>query len=277
MSDRYTITPYKQAMENYKKDYSEQMQYGDPTVEVENYIFEQEYEFEDENHQALQERLANGEIRIARSAEDAKNGNWVDINSEYWGDKEGLRYETREDGAIIIYEGDTPLGWTYPSEDNNFYGIMTQTSDGFLVSNYTDSSGVTYYRQKNGFYISIDGKIYRNAFGSYTTPIFTNLGHIEVDGITYYEQPNGGGYVNEYGFAYGDVTPVEVVNGTLQDSEGKTYQFANPDTVGYITDSQGNEYQQYYLHNNIYIKVGELLVRDTPKNRETLGIVTGME
>ena len=81
MSDRYTINPYKQAMENYKKDYSEQMQYGDPTVEVENYIFEQEYEFEDENHQALQERLANGEIRIARSAEDAKNGNWVDINS----------------------------------------------------------------------------------------------------------------------------------------------------------------------------------------------------
>lgn len=71
-------------------------------------------------------------------------------NPEYWGDKEGLRYETKEDGTILIYEGDTPLGWTYQSNSNNVLGITTNLG-------VKQEKGIIYFKQEDGSYVSIRG------------------------------------------------------------------------------------------------------------------------
>ena len=44
---------------------------------------------------------------------DAQNStNNITANQEYWGDEEGLSAEIQDDGTVLIYEGDTPMGWT---------------------------------------------------------------------------------------------------------------------------------------------------------------------
>ena len=50
---------------------------------------------------------------IYRNKSDAKNNtNNVTANQDYWGDQEGLSAEIHDDGTVLIYEGDTPMGWT---------------------------------------------------------------------------------------------------------------------------------------------------------------------
>ena len=50
---------------------------------------------------------------IYTNKSDAQNStNNITANQEYWGDEEGLSAEIQDDGTVLIYEGDTPMGWT---------------------------------------------------------------------------------------------------------------------------------------------------------------------
>ena len=50
---------------------------------------------------------------IYTNKSDAKNNvNSITANQDYWGDNEGLSAEIYDDGTVLIYEGDTPMGWT---------------------------------------------------------------------------------------------------------------------------------------------------------------------
>lgn len=50
---------------------------------------------------------------IYTNKSDAQNNvNSITANQDYWGDNEGLSAEIYDDGTVLIYEGDTPMGWT---------------------------------------------------------------------------------------------------------------------------------------------------------------------
>ena len=50
---------------------------------------------------------------IYTNKSDARNNvNSITANQDYWGDNEGLSAEIYDDGTVLIYEGDTPMGWT---------------------------------------------------------------------------------------------------------------------------------------------------------------------
>ena len=50
---------------------------------------------------------------IYTNKSDTQNStNNITANQEYWGDEEGLSAEIQDDGTVLIYEGDTPMGWT---------------------------------------------------------------------------------------------------------------------------------------------------------------------
>ena len=53
--------------------------------------------------------------RISTTADNAKNGNFLDrnkINENYWGDNGELSYKIRDDGVVMLYENGALLGFT---------------------------------------------------------------------------------------------------------------------------------------------------------------------
>lgn len=99
--------------------------------------------------------------KIARTSEGAKNGNYVNVVEEYFGDDGDLSYEVKDDGSVLIYEGDTAMGWTTeeaintistPSEitemDLHFDAWDTEHKYGYLY----DEDGKLHHYEKQTVY-----------------------------------------------------------------------------------------------------------------------------
>ena len=101
---------------------------------------------------------------IYRNKSDAKNNtNNVTANQDYWGDQEGLSVEIHDDGTVLIYEGDTPMGWTTLEalglDENGNQAIMDYselTADDIPEGQYvacTNENGI------EGYAVLVDGAL----------------------------------------------------------------------------------------------------------------------
>ena len=185
---------------------------------------------------------------IYRNKSDAKNNtNNVTANQDYWGNQEGLYAEIHDDGTVLIYEGDTPMGWTTVEalglDENGNQAIMDYnelTADDIPEGQYVacTQNGI------EGYAILVDGEL---SFISKNAVYSDQNGHMlfkwsDANGTSYIfiDENNGTyttglseddikSYANNYAFAF-------------TNSEGRTMviqpsgiQFYEPDkqfTVG---------------------------------------------
>ena len=129
---------------------------------------------------------------IYRNKSDAKNNtNNVTANQDYWGDQEGLSVEIHDDGTVLIYEGDTPMGWTTLEalglDENGNQAIMDYselTADDIPEGQYVacTQNGI------EGYAILVDGKL---SFISKNTVYSDQNGHM----LFKWSDANGTSYI----------------------------------------------------------------------------------
>ena len=70
--------------------------------------------------------------KIAGDADQALNGEYAyidDVHQSYWGDVEELNFEEFDNGAVLIREGDTAMGWTTIEAINAMKGNNSDKSE----------------------------------------------------------------------------------------------------------------------------------------------------
>lgn len=163
---------------------------------------------------------------IYTNKSDAQNNvNSITANQDYWGDNEGLSAEIYDDGTVLIYEGDTPMGWTTLEalglDENGNQAIMDYnelTADDIPEGQYVacTQNGI------EGYAILVDGTL---SFISKNTVYSDQNGHM----LFKWSDANGTSYIF-----------IDENNGTYTTglSEDDIKSYANNDAFAF-TNSEG--------------------------------------